>query len=205
MSFTGIFRARDGLAVIADSKATIEYSKGQPEEYIGRNPVKLHNFPNGVALVYGALQIFTENKARVFAKEKNVEVIIQDYILRHKTLDAAFFQELLYQMNSSSLNVEPVRFIIGRKIWTGKYQIEYHKVGYDYYAMKIAKESEICFVGGSELYVEAFRQMNFKEKNQSAEELREHAVGQLQKLIDFYDEILEYNPVGGTIRSFVFQ
>lgn len=203
MSLTGIFRAKDGIAALVDSKASIEYSKGSSEEYIGRDANKLHPFPNGVAVVYGALQIFTENKASLFARQTPIEQVIQDYIARKNTLDAFFFQDLLQQMNTSPLNQEPVRFIVGRKIWTGKYQIEYHKVGYDYYAMKIASEKEHCFVGGSEVYVEAFKQMDLTGKIQSVEAMRKFTAEKLQEMIDFYDRTLAYNPVGGIIKSYI--
>ena len=53
MSFIGIFKAKDGLAAVADSKGSIR-ENGKYVEDPGRQPQKLFPFSNGVAVTCGA-------------------------------------------------------------------------------------------------------------------------------------------------------
>ena len=100
---------------------------------------------------------------------------------------------------------EAVEFIIGRKIWTGEYRIELHRIGYDYYVEKIGSATQHYFLGGSELYKQAFEQFHFISHATSAEILRKYVAGKLQQLIDLYDQVLPYNPVGGSVKSYVLR
>ena len=207
MSLVGIFRARDGITALVDSKASCSFAEGSLEESVTRKAEKLFVFPNGngVAVVCGALQVFTKGGGTIFEKSNQIEDLIRDYLNKHAALDSVFFQELLLKMNTSTLNKEPIYFIVGRKIWAGKYQIEYHKVGYDYYAMKIGNEKDCCFVGGCELYTEPFKHLDYSNKTDSVAALQKFTAAKLQEMIDFFDQTLKYNPVGGTVKSFILK
>lgn len=203
MSLVGIFRARNGITALVDSKGSIELNKGQLEEHVGRLPEKMHPFANGVLVVCGAIQIHVENESTLFARTIPIEQIIRLYLAKHHTIDAGFFQELLAKMNTSPLNASPVLFVVGRKIWDGKYQIEYHKVGYDYYAMKIGSPKDVCFVYGTSEYVREFREMDFEEFREDVDALQKFTAKQLKKMIEKYDRELAYNPVGGPVKSYI--
>lgn len=202
MSFAGIFRAKNGIAAVVDSKGSINRD-GTLKEDVGRNPEKLFPFPDGIAVCYGCNQILVQNRSRIFSTTVNVEDLIYEYLRKHHTLDAAFFEMLQVKMGTNSDNKDPIRFIIGRKLWAGTYRIEYHKVGYDYLAMKVGAESECCFAGGVDVYTQAFQRMDFRPFTYDVEELRKNVVAKLQSCINFYDEILPYNPVGSPVKSFV--
>ena len=60
MSFTGIFRAKDGLAAVVDSKGSRIESGQLVEDYV-RSPKKFFPFNGGVAVTYGANQIKIKN------------------------------------------------------------------------------------------------------------------------------------------------
>lgn len=202
MSFAGIFRAKNGIAAVVDSKGSIERD-GKLEEDINRNPEKLFPFPNGVAVVYGCNQILVMNQSRIFSTTINVEEFIYEYLQKNQTLNAAFFEMLQMKMNTNPANKEPVEFIIGRKLWAGNYRIEFHKVGYDYYAMKIGAETEPCFVGGTDVYTRTFQKMDFRPYLHDIDSLQKYAAAKLQTCIEFYDENLSYNPVGKPVKSFI--
>lgn len=204
MSFAGIFRAKNGIAAVVDSKGSIERD-GSLEEDIGRRPEKLFPFANGVAVAYGSNQILVQNRSRIFSTTVNIEDLIYEYIQKQHTLNASFFEMVQMKMNTNPANAEPIEFIIGRKLWACNYRIEYHKVGYDYYAMKIGEESESCFVGGSDVYTRTFQKMDFKPYLHDVSCLQKHAAAKLQACIEFYDENLSYNPVGGPVKSFIVQ
>ena len=53
MSFTGIFKAKDGIVAVVDSKAS-KTEDGQSYEDLHRNPEKLFIFQNGIATTFGA-------------------------------------------------------------------------------------------------------------------------------------------------------
>ncbi len=205
MSLVGIFRAADGITALVDSKGSIELNTGKLEEHVNRIPEKLHPFAGGVLVNCGAIQIHVENEATLFARTIPIEQIIRIYLAKHHTIDAAFFQELLTKMNTSPLNKEPAYFVMGRKIWDGKYQIEYHKVGYDYYAMKIGSPKETCFVYGTDEYVRDFRGMDYSKVRGSVDTLQKHVAGKLSELIAHYDQEMSYNPVGGPVKSYVIR
>lgn len=202
MSFAGIFRAKNGIAAVVDSKGSVERD-GRLEEDIGRNPEKLFPFANGMAVTYGCNQILVRNQSRIFSATVNIEDLIHEYLQKHPALDAAFFEKIQMKMNTNPANKEPIEFIVGRKLWACNYRIEYHKVGYDYYAMKIGAELESCFVGGVEVYTKTFRQMDFRPYLHDVDSLQKYAALKLQTCIDFYDGILSYNPVGGPVKSFI--
>jgi hypothetical protein len=205
MSFTGIFKAKDGLVALADSKGSIERS-GKLSEDIGRNPQKLFPFANGVAVTYGANQIMVQNPNQLFSKKVFLEDLVYEYLQKHATLDSVFFQSLLIKMGTNPSNKkEPIQFIVGRKIWAGEYRIEFHQIGYDYYLEKIGAQTETCFFGGADLYKKAFEQFDFLSYITSADILQKQVAMKLQQLIDFYDQILPYNSVGGTVKSYILK
>ena len=53
MSFTGIFKAKNGIVAVVDSKAS-RVENGQSYEDVHRNPEKLFVFQNGIATTFGA-------------------------------------------------------------------------------------------------------------------------------------------------------
>ncbi len=205
MSLVGIFRAKDGITALVDSKGSIELNKGKLEEHVGRIPEKLHPFANGILVNCGAIGIHVENEATLFARTIPIEQIIRLYLAKHHTIDAAFFQELLTKMNTSPLNREPVYFVVGRKIWDGKYQIEYHKMGYDYYAMKIGAPTDTCFVYGTDEYVRDFRALDYSDYRDQVADLQKFTAAKLTELIAQYDKELDYNPVGGPVKSYILR
>ena len=79
MSFTGIFKAKDGLVAVVDSKGST-MSNGRLTEDIGRNPQKLFPFTNGVAVTFGANQIQVQNPNRLFPVKTNVEDLVYEYL-----------------------------------------------------------------------------------------------------------------------------
>lgn len=205
MSFTGIFKAKDGLVAIADSKGSVMLN-GKLSEDVGRNPQKLFPFANGVAVTYGANQILVQNQTRLFSTTVCIEDLVYEYLRTHSTLDANFFQSLLIKMGSNPSNKkEPIYFIVGRKIWAGEFRIEFHQIGFDYYLQKVIPNKENCCTGGAELYKNAFAEFDFLAHITSAKILQKTVAQKLQTLIDFYDTILPYNSVGGTIRSYILQ
>ena len=60
MSFTGIFKAKNGIVAVVDSKAS-RVENGQSYEDVHRNPEKLFVFQNGIATTFGANQILVQN------------------------------------------------------------------------------------------------------------------------------------------------
>ena len=202
MSFAGIFRAKNGIAAVVDSKGSIKRS-GNLEEDIGRNPEKLFPLSDGVAVCYGCNQILVQNRSKLFSTTVNVEDFIYEYVRTHQTLDAAFFEMIQIKMGTNPDNREPILFIVGRKLWAGNYRIEYHKIGYDYLAMKVGDENEYAFTGGVDVYTQAFGRMDFRPYLHDVEELRKNVVEKLQECIDFYEHTLSYNPVGRPVKSFI--
>lgn len=204
MSFTGIFKAKDGLVALADSKGSIEIN-GQLSEDPNRNPQKLFIFPGGTAVTYGANQILVQNPNQIFTDKVYVEDLVNEYITKHHTLNPDFFQSLLIKMGSNPSNREPVEFIVGRKIWAGEYRIELHRIGYNYYVEKVAGTKDHYFIGGSDLYRRAFEQFHFISHATSAEILRKYVADKLDQLITLYDQVLPYNPVGGSVKSYILK
>lgn len=204
MSFTGIFRAKDGLAAIVDSKASIK-ENGKFVEDVGRNPQKLFPFVNGVAVTYGANQILVQNTARLFSTKINIEDLVYEYLNENHILDSNFFQTLLIKMSTNSSNEEPMNFIIGRKIRANEYRIEYHQVGYNYYVERIGSDTDCCFTGGEELYKRAFDQINYITHITSVDILQKFVASKLEQFIQFYDKNLSYNPVGGVVKSYILR
>ena len=204
MSFTGIFKAKDGIVAIADSKGSIE-ENGKYVEDPERKPQKLFPFPNGVAVTYGANQIKTLNPNRLFPEKVNIGDFVFEHLRSRQTLDADFFQTLLIKMSSDASNQEPVNFIIGRKVRAGEYTLERHQIGYHYYAQRLALDTDHYYTGGEELYQRAFSKIDFISHITSADILQKFAASKLDELIQFYDKILSYNPVGGIIRSYILK
>ena len=60
MSFTGIFKAKNGILAVVDSKAS-RVENGQSYEDVHRNPEKLFVFQNAIATTFGANQILVQN------------------------------------------------------------------------------------------------------------------------------------------------
>lgn len=204
MSFTGIFKAKDGIFAIADSKGSI-LSNGKLVEEIGRNPQKLFPFVNGVAVTYGANQIQVQNSNRLFPTKVNVEELVYEYLNQKHTLDSDFFQTFLIKMGTCPANQEPVNFIVGRKIRTKEYRLELHQIGFNYYVERIASDTDYYFTGGEDLYKRAFDQMDFLTQVTSVDVMQKSVASKLEKLITFYDNVLSYNSVGGDIKSYIIR
>lgn len=202
MSFTGIFRAKDGLAAIVDSKAS-RWENGQLVEDSQRQPEKLFPFPNGVAVTYGANQLLVQNSYRLFSQKILVEDLVFEYLQRNQQLDHGFFQDLLIKMGSNPANKEPVHFLIGRKIRPGEYRLEQYQVGYNCYAERVAAPSDHYFIGGDDLYRILFERISYSPYLSSVDKLQQFAATTLMETIDFMDRTLSYNPVGGTVKSFI--
>lgn len=204
MSFTGIFKAKDGLVAVADSKASIE-DNGKLVEDINRNPEKLFPFTNGVAVTFGSNQILVQNSTKLFSTKINIEDLVYDYLNQKHTLDMNFFQTLLIKMGTNPSNKDPINFLIGRKIRAGEYRIEHHQIGYNYYAERIGSKTDFYFTGGEELYRRAFDQIDFLSHITSADILQKFVAAKLEQFINFYDETLSYNPVGGIVKSYILR
>lgn len=204
MSFTGIFKARDGIVAIADSKASIK-EHGHYIEDVGRNPQKLFPFANGIAVTFGANQILVQNPNELFSKTIAIETIVCEYLHQKNTLDASFFQTFLVKMTSNPSNQEPVNFLIGRKIRSGEYLLEHHQIRANRYAQRLASSSDHYFTGGSELYKQAFNQIDYLNQITSAEILQKFIASKLDTLIRFYDQTLSYNPVGHPVKSYILR
>ncbi|MBU5460295.1 hypothetical protein [Anaerostipes sp. MSJ-23] len=203
MSFTGIFKANDGIFAITDSKASKKENDQWVEDF-QRNPEKLFPFVNGVAVTYGSNQILTQNPHQIFSKKINLEDFVYSYLSNHPSLDSAFFQELLVKINSNPVNQEPINFLIGRKIRAGQYLLEHHQIGYQYYVQKILPETNFFVTGGCNLYCQVFDQMDSLTHITSVKILQKYVASRLDQMIQFYDDILSYNPVGGNIKSYIF-
>ena len=201
MSFVGIFRAKGGLAAIADSKSTIE-SLGRSEEDRQRHPNKLFTFPGGVAVTYGSNSIQTRRPSEIFSKKLFLEDIVASYLQRTPTLDANFFQLLLTYLSSEEANKEPIHFLIGRKIWDGNYQLEHHKIGCRYYGERILPPQAHSLIGGDPRYCEDFEGLKGLHQISDPDLLRRSLVKQLADLVHKYDKDTQYNSVGGMIQSY---
>ena len=204
MSFVGIFRAKNGLAALVDSKASI-MENGRLVEETDRHPEKMFCFDHGLAVTYGANQIFLDNQTRVFSNRVNIEDLVRDYLASKNNLDSAFFQSLLLKISSSPANKDPVHFIVGRKIWDGNFSLEHHQIGCNYYVEKLAGPKDHFFTGGDELYKKAFDRMDLVSKITDVDLVRKTVAARLMDLIQFYDGILSYNSVGGPVRSYVLK
>ena len=204
MSFTGIFKAKDGIVAVVDSKASIK-ENGRFIEDVGRNPEKLFPFSNGIAVTFGANQILVQNPNELFSKTVAIEDIVFEYLNEKHTLDALFFQTLLVKMTSNPANQEPVNFLIGRKIRSGEYLLEHHQVRSSYYAQRLGPGTAHYFTGGSELYKQACDQMDYLSQITSADILQKFIASRLDTLIRFYDKTLSYNPVGNPIKSYILR
>lgn len=204
MSFTGIFKAGDGLVAIADSKAS-KKENGTFSEDIGRNPQKLFPFMNGVAVISGTNRILVQNPNELFSKKVFLETLIQEHLEKYQTLNPDFFQTLLIKFGTNPSNKEPVDFLIGRKIRSGEYRLEHHRIGYNYYAERIGGEHDFYFTGGNDLYRLAFEQMDYLSHATSADVLQKFLASKLRDFITFYDETLSYNSVGGDVKSYILR
>ena len=176
MSFTGIFKAKNGIVAVVDSKAS-RVENGQSFEDIQRNPEKLFIFQNGIATTFGANQI----------------------------LDASFFQSLLVKMTSNPANTEPVNFLVGRKIRQEEYILEHHQVRYCAYSQRLATPMEHFFTGGDEKYREHFDNLPYLSQITSVDVLQKTVAKELDGLIQYYDQQSEYNPVGKPVKSYVLR
>ena len=204
MSFTGIFKAKDGLVAVVDSKGST-MSNGRLTEDIGRNPQKLFPFTNGVAVTFGANQIQVQNPNRLFPAKTNVEDLVYEYQNQKHTLDSDFFQTFLIKMGTCPSNQEPVNFLVGRKIRPKEYRIEYHQIGYNYYVERIGSDTDYFFTGGEDLYKRAFDQIDFLSQITSVDVLQKFVAAKLEQLINFHDGILSYNSVGGDVKSYILR
>ncbi len=204
MSFVGIFRAKNGLAALVDSKASV-MENGRLVEEPDRHPEKMFCFDHGLAVTYGANQIFLDNQTRVFSNRVNIEDLVRDYLASKNNLDSAFFQSLLLKISSSPANKDPVHFIVGRKIWDGNFTLEHHQIGCNYYVEKLAGPKDHFFTGGDDLYKKVFDRMDLVSKITDVDLVRKTVAARLMDLIEFYDGILSYNSVGGPVRSYVLK
>ena len=84
MSFTGIFKAKDGIVAVVDSKAS-RVENGQSFEDIQRNPEKLFIFQNGIATTFGANQVLVQNPFEFSSKVIAIEDV-KDGIFSEKVL-----------------------------------------------------------------------------------------------------------------------
>ena len=123
MSFTGIFKAKNGIVAVVDSKAS-RVENGQSYEDVHRNPEKLFVFQNGIATTFGANQILVQNPFEFSSKVIAIEDLVYEYLHLKNILDASFFQSLLVKMTSNPANTEPVNFLVGRKIRQEEYILE---------------------------------------------------------------------------------
>ena len=124
MSFTGIFKAKNGIVAVVDSKAS-RVENGQSYEDVHRNPEKLFVFQNGIATTFGANQILVQNPFEFSSKVIAIEDLVYEYLHLKNILDASFFQSLLVKMTSNPANTEPVNFLVGRKIRQEEYILKY--------------------------------------------------------------------------------
>ena len=103
MSFTGIFKAKNGIVAVVDSKAS-RVENGQSYEDVHRNPEKLFVFQNGIATTFGANQILVQNPFEFSSKVIAIEDLVYEYLHLKNILDASFFQSLLVKMTSNPAN-----------------------------------------------------------------------------------------------------
>ena len=145
MSFTGIFKAKNGIVAVVDSKAS-RVENGQSYEDVHRNPEKLFVFQNGIATTFGANQILVQNPFEFSSKVIAIEDLVYEYLHLKNILDASFFQSLLVKMTSNPANTEPVNFLVGRKIRQEEYILEHHQVRYCAYAQRLQPQWNISLL-----------------------------------------------------------
>ena len=193
MSFTGIFKAKNGIVAVVDSKAS-RVENGQSFEDIQRNPEKLFIFQNGIATTF-------EFSSKVIA----IEDLVYEYLHLKNILDASFFQSLLVKMTSNPANTEPVNFLVGRKIRQEEYILEHHQIRYCAYSQRLATPMEHFFTGGDEKYREHFDNLPYLSQITSVDVLQKTVAKELDGLIQYYDQQSEYNPVGKPVKSYVLR
>ena len=110
MSFTGIFKAKNGIVAVVDSKAS-RVENGQSYEDVHRNPEKLFVFQNGIATTFGANQILVQNPFEFSSKVIAIEDLVYEYLHLKNILDVSFFQSLLVKMTSNCLLKKYVRHL----------------------------------------------------------------------------------------------
>lgn len=204
MSFTGIFKARDGIVALVDSKAS-KPENGHMVEDINRNPEKLFVFQNGIATTFGANQILVQNPFELSSRVVAIEDLVYEYLHLKNTLDASFFQTLLVKMTSNPSNVEPVNFLIGRKIRQGEYILEHHQVRYATYAQRLGTPTQHYFTGGDENYRKHFDHLSYLTQITSVDILQKAIAKELDQLIETYDKDEGYNPVGKPVKSYILR
>ena len=94
MSFTGIFKAKNGIVAVVDSKAS-RVENGQSYEDVHRNPEKLFVFQNGIATTFGANQILVQNPFEFSSKVIAIEDLVYEY---HQVRYCAYAQRLATPM-----------------------------------------------------------------------------------------------------------
>ena len=191
MSFTGIFKAKNGIVAVVDSKAS-RVENGQSYEDVHRNPEKLFVFQNGIATTFGANQILVQNPFEFSSKVIAIEDLVYEYLHLKNILDASFFQSLL-------------NFLVGRKIRQEEYILEHHQVRYCAYAQRLATPMEHFFTGGDEKYREHFDNLPYLSQITSVDILQKTVAKELDGLIQYYDKQSEYNPVGKPVKSYVLR
>lgn len=204
MSFTGIFKAKDGIVAVVDSKAS-KTEDGQSYEDLHRNPEKLFIFQNGIATAFGANQILVQNPFEFSSKVIAIEDLVYEYLHLKNMLDASFFQSLLVKMTSNPANTEPVNFLIGRKIRQEEYLLEHHQVRYCAYAQRLGTPMEHFFTGGDEKYRKHFDSLPYLSQITSVDVLQKTVANELDELIQYYDNQTEYNPVGKPVKSYILR
>ena len=189
MSFTGIFKAKDGIVAVVDSKAS-KTEDGQSYEDLHRNPEKL---------------FIVQNPFEFSSKVIAIEDLVYEYLHLKNMLDASFFQSLLVKMTSNPANTEPVNFLIGRKIRQEEYLLEHHQVRYCAYAQRLGTPMEHFFTGGDEKYRKHFDSLPYLSQITSVDVLQKTVANELDELIQYYDNQTEYNPVGKPVKSYILR
>ena len=80
MSFTGIFKAKNGIVAVVDSKAS-RVENGQSYEDGHRNPEKLFVFQYGIASTFGVILILVHIPFEFSSIVIAIEDLVYEYLL----------------------------------------------------------------------------------------------------------------------------
>ena len=205
MSFTGIFKAKNGIVAVVDSKAS-RVENGQSYEDVHRNPEKLFVFQNGIATTFGANQILVQNPFEFSSKVIAIEDLVYEYLHLKNILDASFFQSLLVKMTSNPANTEPVNFLVGRKnpsrrihLRTSSSTLLRLRTTARNPQWNISLLAEMKNIGNT------FDNLPYLSQITSVDILQKTVAKELDGLIQYYDQQSEYNPVGKPVKSYVLR
>lgn len=199
MSLVTLICNEEGIAGVADSKATRVYPDGFRKEDKKRGNIrKVFKNDKFIFVTYGNNEILVNGK----------KVNIEDWILKKLRKDSepiAFFCELIYAIRNEPINEDfEYVFFYGAKDNNGYYLAnivvnssnlaeEFGKKSYGY-NMKY---------GGDSWYVKMIENIDF-ERDDSIEKIVEKKKTQFDHLIAIYDTFERYNPVGGPIQTEIF-